>query len=260
MRKFIAEGHCVYVVSPAERRKRIKTSLIEFENCKILKVCVGNQSQCSLIEKGISTLLINYQYYNAIKKYFNNINFDLILYSTPPVTMVDVVCKLKKKFGSFTYLMLKDIFPQNAVDLGMIREKGLIHKYFRYKETKLYKVSDYIGCMSPANVDYLLKNNGNCENKVGICPNAFEVFPLEKYSDNEIKSVRKEYMIPADKLVLIYGGNLGRPQGIDFFLNCIDAAKNNNELFFIVVGGGSEFNKISDFIEKNQINNIRLFQ
>ena len=58
--------------------------------------------------------------------------------------------------------MLKDIFPHNAVDLGMIQKTGIksiIYKYFRNVEKKLYKISDYIGCMSQANVDYVLKHN-----------------------------------------------------------------------------------------------------
>jgi aspartate 1-decarboxylase len=54
--------------------------------------------------------------------------------------------------------MLKDIFPQNAVDLGMIKTTGiksLLYKYFRRKEKGLYFISDRIGCMSQANVDYV---------------------------------------------------------------------------------------------------------
>lgn len=53
-----------------------------------------------------------------------------------------------------TYFLLKDIFPQNAVDLGFLSKAGLkrsIYKYFRKKEIELYKISDYIGCMSNTN-------------------------------------------------------------------------------------------------------------
>ena len=55
--------------------------------------------------------------------------------------------------------MLKDIFPQNAVDLGMMKEGGFLHRMFRKKEERLYQISDRIGCMSPANCEYVIKHN-----------------------------------------------------------------------------------------------------
>ena len=99
---------------------------------------------------------------NDFFNYFADIKFDLILYSTPPITFYKAIEYVKKRDGAKTYLLLKDIFPQNAVDLGMMSKtglKGLIYKYFRKKEKKLYAISDKIGCMSQANVDYVLKHN-----------------------------------------------------------------------------------------------------
>ena len=105
--------------------------------------------------------------------------FDLILYSTPPITFTKVIALAKKENpGAKTYLMLKGIFPQNAIDLGMLSIsglKGLLYKSFRKKEKRLYELSDFIGCMSPANVKYVLKYNPEVDvSKVEICPNSFE--------------------------------------------------------------------------------------
>ena len=99
-----------------------------------------NITKTNLIEKGISTLRISSQYKSAIKKYFSDVKLDLILYSTPPITLVNCIEYVKKRDGAKTYLLLKDIFPQNAVDLGMMQKsgvKGLLYKYFRCKEKKL---------------------------------------------------------------------------------------------------------------------------
>ena len=57
---------------------------------------------------------------------------------------------------------LKNIFPQNAIDLGMLSKNGwkkLIYNYFSFKRKKLYAISDYIGCMSKANCCYLMEHN-----------------------------------------------------------------------------------------------------
>ena len=112
---------------------------------------IGNIQKTNLIEKGISTLEIEQQYINAIKKYFNNEKFDLVLYATPPITFCKVIEFVKKRDGAFAYLMLKDIFPQNAVDLCMLKKsgfRGIAYKYFRSKEKHLYEISDKIGLIT----------------------------------------------------------------------------------------------------------------
>ena len=260
MRFFSNQGHDVYIVTGIERKKGLKTELYNSCGCNILRVQVGNQSDVSLIEKGISTVLIQSHYMNAIKKHLKGIHFDLILYATPPITMMPLVNKLKKKHQCTTYLMLKDIFPQNAVDLGMMRKGSLIHKYFRNQEKKLYAVSDYIGCMSDANVQYLLKHNCVQKNRVEICPNS--LLPKEKVQLQEVEefTLKRKYNIPDDKLILVYGGNLGKPQGIPFLIRCLIALKDDEEVFILIVGGGSEYKKIESAILDNNLKNVLLLE
>ena len=160
MRKFRDEGHQVYVVTAAERRQGQETSLVDSHGVKILNVKTLNVQKTNIVEKGMGTLLIESQFKSAIKKYLENISFDLITYSTPPITFTNVVKYLKRKNpNAISYLQLKDIFPQNAVDIGMFGERSILNWYFRKKEKALYKTSDFIGCMSPANVEFVLKQN-----------------------------------------------------------------------------------------------------
>lgn len=152
MREFIHHGHNVYLVVPSERRLHQPTGAFESAGAKILRVRTLNIQKTNIIEKGIGTLLLEYQYQYAIRKYWKDIRFNLILYSTPPITFNRIIASLKKRYNAKSYLLLKDIFPQNAVDLGMFSKNSLLYKFFRRKEERLYQLSDYIGCMSPANV------------------------------------------------------------------------------------------------------------
>ncbi|UJF26174.1 glycosyltransferase family 4 protein [Planococcus sp. 107-1] len=256
LREFIENGHNVYIVSPSERRYKKNTTLIEEENSQILKVKIGNIQKTNILEKGISTILIENNFKAAIKKHFSNIKFDLVLYSTPPITLVSTIKYLKDRDGAKSYLMLKDIFPQNAVDLNMFSKKNPIYNFFRFKEKRLYMQSDYIGCMSQANVDFVLKHNPNIEaGKVEICPNSIQ--PLKVNYDKEI---RKKYNIPLDKTVFIYGGNLGKPQGIDFLIECLEANKESDKVHFVIAGSGTEFNKIVSYFNVKKPSNAQLFQ
>ena len=263
LREFVKHGHAVYVISPVERRKKQKTKLLREEKATILKLRIGNTQKTNIIEKGISTINIEPEFIRGIKRYFSNVKFDLILYTTPPITLCKAIEFVKKRDNAETYLMLKDIFPQNAVDIGMLSKtgwKGILYRYFRDKEKKLYELSDYIGCMSQANVDYVLKFNPNIKpEKVGICPNSVEVIDRSA-EEKERTDIRNKYDIPLDRKVFVYGGNLGKPQGIDFLIKCLRSQRDNGKVFFLIVGDGTEYEKIDNYIEEDQPENVRLMR
>lgn len=243
MREFVRHGHAVHIVVPVERRFNQFTEVIESGGTKILRVKTLNIQKTNLIEKGIGILLLEYQYHRAIHKYWEDIRFDLILYSTPPITFNKVIASLKKKYCAKTYLLLKDIFPQNAVDLGMFSKDSLIYKLFRKKEESLYQLSDYIGCMSPANVEYVLKHNQVKALKVEVCPNSIELV-IKEQSDYERDSILQKLNIPTNKLLFIYGGNLGHPQGVDFLIEVLTANELRSDSYFVIVGSGTEYRKM----------------
>lgn len=257
MRKFRDEGHQVYIVTAAERRLEKETSLVESHGVKILNVKTLNVQKTNIVEKGIGTLLIERQFKAAIKRYLGGVKFDLITYSTPPITFTNVVKYLKQQNPqAVSYLQLKDIFPQNAVDIGMMTTtgvKGLLYKFFRRKEKKLYAFSDYIGCMSPANVEFVLKHNPEIpRERVEVAPNSVEL-RVESSEDKSLRErneryyIRKKYNLPTDKPVFIYGGNLGKPQGIDYLIKCLDANKDRTDCHFVVVGTGTEYDKLDSW-------------
>ena len=263
MREFIKNNHNVYVICSREKRNNLATEFVEEDGAKLVKVKIGNITKTNLIEKGVSTLLVSIQYKLAIKKFFPDVQFDLIMYSTPPITLVDCIEYVKKRDDAKTYLLLKDIFPQNAVDLGMFTQTGLksaIYKYFRNKESKIYRISDHIGCMSQANVEYVLKHNSELdENIVEVCPNSVDVVDMSVDAKTR-ENIRKKYDIPTNKKILIYGGNLGKPQGIDFLIECLKSQYNRDDVYFLIVGDGTEFGKLESYMKAEKPMNVKLMK
>lgn len=265
MRKFRDEGHQVYIVTPCERRLGLETTLTDNNGVKILNVKTLNIQKTNIVEKGIGTLLLENQYKAAIKKYLSDIKFDLITYSTPPITFTNVVKFLKRKNpNAITYLQLKDIFPQNAVDIEMFSKGSLFYWYFRRKEKALYKASDFIGCMSPANVEFVMKHNPDiAPERVEVAPNSIDLNVNDSLNDdldpeqkrlkvqNERYYIRKKYGIPTNSPIFIYGGNLGKPQGIDYLIRCLDANKNRLDCYFVVVGNGTEYPRLEAWYNAN---------
>lgn len=281
LRQFRAEGWNVYIVMPHERSLGKPTELNEEDGVHILGVRTLNLQKTNVVEKGLGQLLVEKQFKRAIKKYLGDVTFDLILYSTPPITFPKVIEYLRKKNpAAKSYLLLKDIFPQNAVDMGMLQGmqvqgskfkveswigfgKYQLYKMFRRKEKRLYALSDYIGCMSPANVQYVIEHNTEVDpKKVEVAPNSIEApcppkgenFENESEDDkvlrenNERYHIREKYDLPVDKPIFIYGGNLGKPQGIPFLVECLEANTHRDDCHFVVVGNGTEFHYLESRI------------
>ncbi len=261
--EFIRNGHKVYAVCGNERKNNTETSISEEAGCTVLRVKIGNNKKANLIEKGLTTVMLPKLYISAIKKYFSDVKFDLVLYPTPPITHYETVKFIKKRDGAKTYLLLKDIFPQNAVDIGMMRKngvRGLMYKHFRKVEKKLYAISDRIGCMSQANVDYILVHNPEVDPaKVEICPNSIEVQDMTITAE-ERNAIRDKYDIPRGKKVFVYGGNLGKPQGIPFIIECLKKLKGHPEAYFLIVGDGTEFGKLQTFFDDAKLDNMKLLK
>lgn len=253
MRKFRNEGHDVYILYPNERRTGKHTELNVTGKIHCLGVRTLNVTKTNIIEKGIGQLLLERQFKSALKKYFGSVRFDIILYSTPPITFNKVIKYAKAISGdrSLTYLLLKDIFPQNAVDLGMMRTTGLrgvLYKVFRNKEKELYRISDWIGCMSPANVRYIIEHNPEIDpTKVEHAPNSIEIISSDINLNGSCRIIREKYRLPADKPIFIYGGNLGLPQGIPYLIECLEANSNRKDCHFLVVGSGTYYQTLEDW-------------
>lgn len=260
---FVRNGHNVYVACSNDSRSSEPCGIQQWNNKTVLRVKTGDiTGDINIIKKGLTTVLIDYYFKKALRKHFKNIHFDLILYPTPPITLANTIAWAKKHYNAKTYLMLKDIFPQNAVDLGMMREtglKGLIYKYFRRKEKFFYSISDYIGCMSPANVQYVLGHNPEIKSdRVEVCPNCM-LIPIQapNFKRDGIE-LKKKYDIPEEAVIFIYGGNLGKPQGIDFLIKCLRHEKENKKAYFIIIGSGSDFGKLKAFVDSEKPANVKL--
>ena len=252
MQTFVEQGHDVTIAYAKEKRLNEETKLYSQNNIRYLGIKTGNFSKNkNLIEKGISLLTLDPLFSLALKKYLPHESFDLVLYSTPPITFIRTLKYLKKSSKDvFIYLMLKDIFPQNAVDIEMMKENSLIHQFFRKKEKKLYQLVDYVGVMSAANKDYFIKHNPKHKDRVEVLPNAI------KLREITLNYTKEDFGIDKNKLAIVYGGNLGYPQAIDYMVECAKSLENEPNVQFIVAGTGSRQDLIEEYIKNEKPQNF----
>lgn len=251
-------GHEITVAVSEQPKNLGQTSLKKERGFDVLRVVTGNYYDVGLIEKGITTLIIPFKMRQGISKYLGDEKFDFILYEAPPVTNANLVIWAKEKFNCPSYLMLKDIFPQNAVDIGVMKKNSPLYKFFVRKEKQLYASASIIGCMSEANKKYILEHNAFVDpNKVELFPNTKKL--TAKYIREDC-TMRQQYSIPNDACVFLFGGNMGKPQYVDLLCAAMVECKDDKNIFFLFVGRGTERHKLEKTIKVNNIKNSLLLE
>lgn len=247
----------VIVVSPIEKREKQQNYTITQDNIEILRINTGNLLQTNKLTKAVNIMLLEKRYKAALNKNYGDLEFDLIIYSTPPMTFSKLISKVKAENDAISYLMLKDIFPQNAVDLKMFKKNGLIYKYFRRKEIETYKNSDLIGVMSKRNKTYLLSENPDINPKtVSIFRNA--TYDYSKNKKTKREDIKKDLGINEKNRMFIYGGNIGAPQGIHNIKTMIKNFYKVKNASLVIVGDGTKFKEIQSFSEGYE--NVHVFE
>ncbi len=252
--QFVQQGHEVYVATLLEKREGAGTFTEEVCGAKVLHVACGNLFGVRLVEKALTLLSLPRRFMAAIGEYFSGIKFDLVLYPTPPITFAPVVRQIKRQQGCRTYLILRDIFPQNARDLAMIRDP-LTFWFFRRKERQLYEISDHIGCMSQGNIDYVIRHNRIAPGKLEILYNWEKVPDTPAAADPEL---RRRYGLEG-KLVAVFGGNIGYAQGLEFLLELAALYVGRPDIAFLIVGKGVEAGRLQQQIVEKKLTNVRMY-
>jgi len=251
--EFIKNGHEVLVIAPY--RDGAKLGLHKEGNVDVLRIKTLDLFSSSILKKGMANILLPNQYIKAIKKHIVNYNFDLILIPTPPITLVGVVKWIKKRTQAKVYLILRDIFPQNAVDLKLMKKGGVLHAFFRKKEIELYDVSDSIGCMSKANVEYVKRYNPNLNcDKLHLLPNWQNLATYDSCDNHEVK---KAYGLE-NKFVLIFGGNIGKPQKMENIVSLAKSVEEIEDIVFFIVGKGTEMERLKQLVSSQNLKNMIL--
>ena len=249
--EFLNHGHEVTIVAPGNE----KTDIYVENGIPVLRVQSLPIKNVPNYLKGISNVLLPYLFERALNQFYKEKSFDVIISPTPPITLVDLAAKLKRKFGAKFYVILRDIFPQNAVDLGFMKKEGLLHRYFRRYERKLYREADYIGCMSQGNIDYVKKHNPEVSaDKLHELKNYQK--PYKGFSSDPVFLKNKHGI--AEKFVVVFGGNMGRPQQLENVLTLAESVLHFPDIVFLLLGEGVQINKIEAEAKTKGLTNINI--
>jgi glycosyltransferase involved in cell wall biosynthesis len=231
--EFLRLGHEPVVVAPDENiLKDIEIS--NESGIKVLRVRTGKIKTASRFVRGFNEARLSKIIWEKGRRFFEENTFDLIVYYSPTIFFGSLVKRLKKHFKCPSYLILRDIFPQWAVDAGVLRQ-GIIYKFFKLKERQNYDAADIIGVQSPANLRYFEENGLDKKYHLEVLFNWTALV-----EENVQPTAYRERLGLQGKVVFFYGGNIGVAQDMDNIVRLAKNLQGEGSAFFLLVGDGSE--------------------
>ncbi|WP_325892037.1 glycosyltransferase family 4 protein [Grimontia sp. NTOU-MAR1] len=249
--QYVAMGHEVTVITPAagQSEKLVKETL---DGVNVWRFSSGQMKDAGKVKRAINETLMSYRAWSAIKGELNSDTFDGVVYYSPSIFFGTLVKNIKKRCGCSAYLVLRDLFPQWAIDQKLIKAGSPIAKYFRFFELLSYRQADSIGLMSERNEDVFMRLNGEAY-PTQILRNWASLQPWRRNTEDE--SIREKLNLN-DKVIYFYGGNIGHAQDM---ANLMRLAKNMSEhpkAHFLFIGQGDEVELIQGLAKEWHLSNF----
>lgn len=252
--EFARRGESVYVATIRETKHMLDTQVAVENNINVLRVKTGNMfDNVSRFEKLVSMMTLNNEVLKQIKNHWGDVKFDFIVGTSPHMANYKLIRGLKKHYNCPAFLILWDLFPQNAKDLGLIKNK-FIFNYFQNIEKKNLKSFDYIGCQSIGNLDYMNNNYKYLDSKkLFLFPQWSKIGKELEFDKN---NMREKYGFTPDDFILVFGGNMGKPQNLSNIINLANEVKLEKKVKFLFVGQGTETKKLKTLVKNLNLTNV----
>lgn len=256
-----ARGHNVTVLTQyppndtlemkSQQASLFVSSMVE-EGIRVVRVKTLSRYQANYFIRGIAELILPYLFYRAARKVVLH-KIDVVIAYSPPLTLSVVAKKIKKRDHAIYVLNVQDIFPQNAIDLGIIKNSAFKH-FYEMLERMAYAYADKITVHSSHNRNFLIDKKKVLPEKVYTIFNWIDLKPYQKIKQRTGR-FRDCYGLQ-DKFIFLFAGVMGPSQGLDFLVEVACRVKPFRDIAFLLVGGGSALDSTRTLVEQRQAINV----
>ncbi len=199
-KELFIQGHEVTIISGSNNISK-ELDIATEENIRIVRV-KSPELKTNKFTRLLNEISLGRKIWKQTKDFIDYSEFDLVIYYSPTIFWAYLINKLKKSFKLKSYLVLRDIFPKWAVDLGLIKKFSLAHLFLKFHEYRLYRSADFIGVQSPKNKLYFEESSFLRLFNPEVLFNWVQ--PDEDINVKEISTIRKDLDIEEKVLFLYY--------------------------------------------------------
>ena len=245
-------GHDPIVIVPVEKTNQ-SIYIEKIDNIQILRIPTFKINNIGNIRRAFNEILLPLNMILGLKKNFFLIkSLDAVVWYSPTIFFGPLIKYIKKSSNCVSYLVLRDIFPEWALDLGILK-KNLIFYFLKMVANYQYSLADTIGVQTNSNLKYFNDLLIKKKNKIEVLNNWLSP-SIDKKSSISINDTKLR-----DRKIFVYIGNMGVAQGIKILIELADSLKNRKNIGFVFVGRGSKLNELKDYVENKNLDNVLFF-
>lgn len=244
-----AQGHSVTVIVPAADI-RDPWTVGEVGGYEILRIRAPRTKDIGHFKRAVSEFLLPFAMLHGLgKSPAADVSWDGIAWYSPTIFLGPLVSALKRRSQCRTYLILRDLFPDWAVDTGVMR-RGTTYRVLKAVERYQYSVADVVGVQTQANLTYMARWADRPGCRLEVLNNWL--------SESAGRSVEQPLLHSdhANKLVLVYAGSMGVAQSVECFVRVAERLAARSDVSFLFVGRGSDVPRLRALATESKLKNV----
>lgn len=252
-RDFARQGHDVTVMLPAADLEE-SWRLEDIDGVRVLRLKAPRTKDINYVRRTMGEFLMPFAMRRNLRcSPLANEKWDGVVWYAPSIFHGPLINSLKKASGCKGYLIIRDIFPEWAVDMGLMGHSGLPYRFFDAVARYQYSVADVIGVQTPGNRSYFDRWQQQSGRKLEILQNW-----LDKPASSRC-SIRIDETPLAGRRIFVYAGNMGVAQGMDILLDLAEKLACRTDVGFLFLGRGSDAQRLRNSAQTRRLSNVLFF-
>lgn len=251
-REFVRQGHQLTVLLP-DAAIQNPWVLEGFDGVRILRLRALRTKDIGHVRRTIAELLMPFvMMYQLGKSPLIDEQWDGVVWYSPSIFHAPMASRLKRVNGCKAYLIIRDIFPAWAVDMGLMG-RGLPYLFFNAVASYQYSVADVIGVQTSGNRRYFDRWQQQPRHKLEVLQNW-----LDKPAQVRC-SIRISDTPLAGRKIFVYAGNMGVAQGVDILLEFAERLRSRGDVGLLLVGRGSDAARLRASARERELDNVLFY-
>lgn len=247
--EFRAQGYNPIVLAPLEG---LKTAWLyeEHDGVGVMRLRAPGIKHDNYVRRTLAELALPFaMIWGLWRSPLREVQWDGVVCWAPSIFLGPLVWWIKRRSQCQAYLILRDMFPEWALDLGLLR-KGPVYYFFKLVAHLQYATADCIGVQTPSNLEYFLSWSERKTRHLEVLQNWFARTP------DVGSSISIEDSSLSGRSVLVYIGNMGVAQSAHIFVDLAYHLRDRQDLGFLFVGRGGDVPSLISRAREYELDNV----